>query len=252
MRHLLPTIAAAALCAACAGGEGTKSTPARTPDAARAETDTAALEQRFADLAFELDLADEADRQRGAREYLRRSADEPGGLTLAAEIADRYLFDPESPVYSETLYIPFLEYLIATGRDTSGLLEEKLAICRRNAPGTKAPDFAYAIPGGGKARLIQPGTEADIILFFHDPDCPRCQAFADAIGSSRAIDRRVAEGTLRIAAVDLSLNPEIEADTLYEIRATPSVYLLSADGTVRLKEPSTQRLAMEISAGVNN
>ncbi len=70
--------------------------------------------------------------------------------------------------------------------------------------------------------------------------------------ASEAIDRRVAEGTLRIAAVDLSLNPSVEADTLYEIRATPSVYLLRADGTVVLKEPSPQRLAAELSEGVNN
>lgn len=251
MRELIVSaIAAAALCAACAGGgtsraDSSKSAPAALPD-------TAALEQRFADLAFELELSDDAARQRGAREYLRRSADEPGGLALAAEIADRYLFDPESPVYSEALYIPFLEYLISTGRDSTGLLGEKLAICRRNAPGTKAPDFSYATPGGGRERLLKPGTAADIILFFHDPDCPRCRAFAEAMRTSEAIDRRVAEGTLRMAAVDLSLNPSVEADTLYEIRATPSVYLLRADGTVLLKEPSPQRLDIEFSAGADN
>lgn len=251
MRELVVSaIAAAALCAACAGGgtsraDSSKSAPAALPD-------TAALEQRFADLAFELEMSDDAARQRGAREYLRRSADEPGGLALAAEIADRYLFDPESPVYSEALYIPFLEYLISTGRDSTGLLGEKLAICRRNAPGTKAPDFSYATPGGGRERLLKPGTAADIILFFHDPDCPRCRAFAEAMRASEAIDRRVAEGTLRIAAVDLSLNPSVEADTLYEIRATPSVYLLRADGTVVLKEPSPQRLDIEFSARTDN
>lgn len=251
MRELVVSaIAAAALCAACAGG-GTPRADSKKP-APAALPDTAALEQRFADLAFELELSDDAARQRGAREYLRRSADEPGGLALAAEIADRYLFDPESPVYSEALYIPFLEYLISTGRDSTGLLGEKLAICRRNAPGTKAPDFSYATPGGGRERLLKPGTAADIILFFHDPDCPRCRAFAEAMRTSEAIDRRVAEGTLRIAAVDLSLNSSVEADTLYEIRATPSVYLLRADGTVVLKEPSPQRLAAELSEGVNN
>lgn len=251
MRQLLSAIVAATLCAGCAGGGGSTN-GGRQSSAAAALPDTAALEQRFADLAFELELSDDATRERGAREYLRRSADEPGGLALAAEIADRYLFDPESPVYSETLYIPFLEYLISTGRDTSGLLSEKLAICRRNAPGRKAPDFSYAIPGGGSERLIRPGVEADIILFFHDPDCPRCRAFAEAMRASDAIDRRVAEGTLRIAAVDLSLNPAVEADTLYDIRATPSVFLIRADGTVCLKEPSPQRLEAEISKGMNN
>ncbi len=251
MRELIVSaIAAAVLCAACAGG-GTPRADSRKP-APAALPDTAALEQRFADLAFELELSDDAARQRGAREYLRRSADEPGGLALAAEIADRYLFDPESPVYSEALYIPFLEYLISTGRDSTGLLGEKLAICRRNAPGTKAPDFSYATPGGGRERLLKPGTAADIILFFHDPDCPRCRTFAEAMRTSEAIDRRIAEGTLRIAAVDLSLNSSVEADTLYEIRATPSVYLLRADGTVVLKEPSPQRLDIEFSARTDN
>lgn len=252
MRELVVSaIAAAALCAACAGRGGTPRGDSRE-SVTYALPDTAALEQRFADLAFELELSDDAARQRGAREYLRRSADEPGGLALAAEIADRYLFDPGSPVYSEALYIPFLEYLISTGRDSTGLLGEKLAICRRNAPGTKAPDFSYATPGSGRERLLKPETAADIILFFHDPDCPRCRAFAEAMRASEAIDRCVAEGTLRIAAVDLSLNPSVEADTLYEIRATPSVYLLRADGTVVLKEPSPQRLAAELSEGVNN
>lgn len=251
MRELVVSaIAAAALCAACAGG-GTPRADSRKP-APAALPDTAALEQRFADLAFELELSDDAARQRGAREYLRRSADEPGGMALAAEIADRYLFDPESPVYSEALYIPFLEYLISTGRDSTGLLGEKLAICRHNAPGTKAPDFSYATPGGGRERLLKPGTGADILLFFHDPDCPRCRTFAEAMRTSDAIDRRVAEGSLRIAAVDLSLNPSVEADTLYEIRATPSVYLLRADGTVVLKEPSPQRLDIEFSARTDN
>lgn len=251
MRQILSAIAAAALCAACAGG-GSGNAGRAGESVAAALPDTAALEQRFADLAFELELSDDAARQRGAREYLRRSADEPGGLALASEIADRYLFDPESPVYSEALYIPFLEYLISTGRDSTGLLGEKLAICRRNAPGTKAPDFSYATPGGGRERLLKPETGADILLFFHDPDCPRCRAFAEAMRASETIDRRVAEGTLRIAAVDLSLNPSVEADTLYEIRATPSVYLLRADGTVVLKEPSPQRLDIEFSARTDN
>lgn len=251
MRQILSAIAAAALCAACAGG-GSGNAGRAGESIAAALPDTAALEQRFADLAFELELSDDAARQRGAREYLRRSADEPGGLALAAEIADRYLFDPESPVYSEALYIPFLEYLISTGRDSTGLLGEKLAICRRNAPGTKAPDFSYATPGGGRERLLKPGTGADILLFFHDPDCPRCRAFAEAMRASETIDRRIAEGTLRIAAVDLSLNPSVEADTLYDIRATPSVFLLRADGTVVLKEPSPQRLDIEFSTGAGN
>ena len=254
--RLLPLLTAplaiAAMCASCATRGDAAGTGTDTGAAVSTIPDTAAMEQRFADIAFKLELSGEAERQRGAREYLRQAEHEPGGIALAAGIADRYLFDPESPVYSETLYIPFLEYLIATGRDTTGLLAGKLAICRRNAPGAKAPDFAYRTPGGGGERLIAPGSEADIILFFHDPDCPRCQAMASAMRSSRTIGTRLADGSLRVAAVDLSLNPEVEADTLYEIRATPAVYLLRADGTVVLKDPSAPRLAAELSRRVKN
>jgi thiol-disulfide isomerase/thioredoxin len=97
-------------------------------------------------------------------------------------------------------------------------------------------------------------------LFFYDPDCNHCRDVAQQLAESEEMNVRIAEGDLRVLAVNIYGDegrslvhiPEnwihgvdlsgIEEHELYIVRSAPAIYLLDAEHKVLLKDCRTDEV----------
>ena len=177
-----------------------------------------------------------------------------------AEVAEKYLFDPNYPMRNEELYIAVLRAVL----DNPALDEwervrpqEQLRLALKNRVGDTAVDFRYTLASGatGTLRTLRsPYT----LLFFNNPGCPTCREYIDKIGASPFLSNLIEQGTLTVLAVytdsDLEAWREynaqmpqnwilsydagetIKTEELYDIKAIPTLYLLDAGKRVMLKD----------------
>lgn len=186
-------------------------------------------------------------------------------------LSEKYLYDPNSPMRNEDYYIPVLEQMIASHRLTE--VEkirpaDRLKQALKNRAGMKAPDFSYVTPKGETGRMS--GIKADYtLLFFYDPDCENCRRYEQILSEMTAFHEMQEKGIVRVLAVYPDDNEEewrlrssempqgwiigwnkqgdIRNKTLYEIRATPTMYLLDKQKKVILKDASIDGLSQYLA-----
>jgi len=224
-------------------------------------------EQGFADFVALLGRGDEsvADKAVGAFAKRAFAASTPKAVRERfAKLAEHYLWNPDSPMRDDALYVLFLRRLSGSPSFTSaqrGLWSHQLEIASKNLPGTVATDFEYMDRGGRFGTLH--GTEGRyIVLYFNDPDCETCHAVTKWMSREPLF---TSDPRLTVLAVypdadtDLWLSHpqpfpsswidacspegEVSGRQLYIIRATPTIFLLDSDKRVLLKDPSPESLA---------
>lgn len=180
-------------------------------------------------------------------------------------LVSRYFYDPNSPMRSEELYLPFAQALadcpLITALDRERYAREA-RLCALNRPGTRAADFTFVDTAGRRHTLY--GIKADMtLLVFGNPDCHACKELQEALEGSEELSGAIASGELKV--VDIYIDQDLEAwrehipeypaswingydpgfvirtDLLYNVRALPSLYLLSADKTVLLKDATPEQ-----------
>lgn len=197
----------------------------------------------------------------------------PGMFTPMTELTTRYFFDPNSPVRSEALYLPFVKAL-----SSSPLVNDDLKPgyawdarrCALNLPGSTAADFRF-IDTSGRTRTLHSIKAEYILLIFGNPDCTACRELMENMSSIPEIVNLEASGRLKV--VDIYIDQEIDVwkqrmasypkhwingydpdyvirqDLIYDIRAVPSIYLLDRDKTVLLKD-APENVALDALASL--
>lgn len=194
-----------------------------------------------------------------------------------ADLSEKYLYDPNSPLRDEELYIPILRYLADSPHlDSLSKLRPRhqLELALKNRPGDIATDFIYTLASGKRGRMSHIGADYTI-LFFNNPDCGDCSRVKEYMDASPAIGgqlRRQCEPGKTAAGSDgrelavLALYPEgdvsrwretkypagiinaydagekIAAGQSYDLKAMPTLYLLDKDKRVILKDASIERI----------
>ena len=205
-------------------------------------------------------------------EAFQKAQPEGNVFTQTSALISRYFFDPNSPVRSEDLYLPFVTLLSA-----SALVPENLKpgyawdarTCRMNRTGTPAADFTFVDTAGRRRSLY--GIRAEwTLLIFGNPDCSACRELMEAMEESAEISALQDQGRLKVVDVyideDIALWKErmedypshwingydpsftIRQDRLYAVRAVPSLYLLDAGKTVVLKDAPAERVLELLSS----
>lgn len=193
---------------------------------------------------------------------------QPQGNLLAETVglATRYFYDPNSPVRSEDLYLPFVKRLADSELiDPAYRMGYKwdAQMCSMNRTGTKATDFIF-IDTAGKRRTLYSIKAPRTLLIFGNPDCTACRELMDQMGSYPEIAGQLASGALQV--VDIYIDKDIDLwkqrkdsypqawingydpsfsireDLLYNVRAIPSLYLLSEDKTILLKDALPEKV----------
>ena len=183
-----------------------------------------------------------------------------------SRLTSRYLYDPNSPVRNEDLYLPFVERLAASDLVSDGLrtgFEWDAGKCRLNRVGTPATDFPFTDTRGVIRTLY--GVKAEYtLLIFANPGCNACQEITAEMKASPEISALVSSGRLKV--VDVYIDQEIDdwkahiadypsdwingydhnyairTDLLYNVRAIPSLYLLDAAKTVLMKDAPQEKV----------
>uniref|UniRef100_UPI004056C173 DUF5106 domain-containing protein n=1 Tax=Alistipes sp. TaxID=1872444 RepID=UPI004056C173 len=194
------------------------------------------------------------------RSLMQRAAHSRPMLCYFSELAERLLYDPNSPLRSDELFIPVLEAEASSGWLTpyeQARPRDLLELVRQNRVGHPANDFRYTLEDGSSSTLYAlkgPYT----LLFISNPGCPMCRSLREEIGSSPMLSTMIERGTLRL----LMLYPDsdltewhrhrkeipqswiyaydrggiLQRERLYDLKAIPTLYLLDQHKRVLLKD----------------
>ncbi|MDR0756422.1 MAG: DUF5106 domain-containing protein [Tannerella sp.] len=175
---------------------------------------------------------------------------------------ERYLYEANSPMHNDELFMPALERLLASEMvNDSRKIRLKMMWndLQKNRPGTPAAEIHYQTAAGKRQTLSAIRSEY-VLLIFHNPGCNACIALIDMIEKSAAIKEMQRRNRLQILAIypdkqldewkkhlheippswlnGFDYNTEIDSNETYVLRAIPSVYLLDKNKTVILRDTS--------------
>ena len=198
-----------------------------------------------------------------------QQAEQIGALLAKAEqnnttarfliLADKYLYDPNSPYRSDEKYLLFLQYAAThqlADYTTNPRYQKHYTMVQKNRVGHKATDFPYTTQAGEEGHLY--GVQSQyILLFFHDPNCEECQLVKQQLASQHA---HFAQKGVQVVAVYIDdeveawqkaqypsawlsvYAPEIDKQDLYDIKALPTLYLLDTNKYVLQKDARLDKI----------
>ena len=222
--------------------------------------DTAFIEQNFVNFMTVLANTDTLSRQRAVDRLLSSAQHSPQAWSLMTEVAEKYLYDPNSPFRSDELYIPFLRT-----QSRSPLADEarrardayRLAMAMKNRPGHPATDFSFVTRDGLRTSLHAVKSDKPLLLIFYNPDCESCGKTIARLRKVNhtspytvlAIDAESERDRWEATAADMpadwtvgyALTPVLEEE-LYDLKASPTIYVLDTDKRVIGKDVAPELL----------
>ncbi len=234
------------------------------------------VEQKFADWTAVLDMLPRQDADKavanlyGKAAACERKDTSSNILETFNELTYKYFYDPNSPVRNEDSYHAYVSGLVGyEGLDPAmrGKYEHEVRMTGMNRAGTVAADFRFA-DRNGRMRTLH-GVDAPLtLLFFSNPGCEACMNIINVLKGEPRITEMIGAG--RLAVLNIYIDEDIQAwreympiypeewhngfdpdfvlrsDSIYNIRAIPSLYLLDAEKRVILKDAPENRLFEEI------
>lgn len=157
-------------------------------------------------------------------------------------LAEKYLYDPNSPMRNEEFYIAVLRSIVANKQlDSINKVrpQYQLKLELKNRIGQKATDFEYTTVKGKRANLYSAKGDK-ILLFFYRPDCLSC----------KEVERYVAQKGIDKLLTIVWVNPDVNThlDTIYDLRASPTLYLLDKTKTILLKDAQIEQIETYIKS----
>jgi hypothetical protein len=186
-------------------------------------------------------------------------------------LADKYLYDPNSPFRNEEYYIAILEKMIETDMlddAEKSRPQYRLKLAMKNRLGTKALNFTYTIQSGKQGTLY--GLSAEYILvYINNPGCHACGEITESLKQSQPVQYMLSAKRMTILCIypdeDLGEWKEHQGDfppswingydkgavirekDLYDLKAIPSLYLLNKNKTVLLKDATLPQIEQYLS-----
>lgn len=247
------------LCCSC-GHRGGNSVPAPVS----AEPDAEQKEQQVVDFLSGLSQMPLFEAQGRMETYFRKNCTD----TLVVRLVRKYLYDPNSPMRNEDLYLPFVKGLAqaeSTPDSLRNFYRREALMCSKNQIGQKVPDFVFRTLKGKNIRLYDVPGEY-VMLFFSNPGCQACKGIIEQVEYLQPVALAIEAG--RLSVVNVYIDEDLKAwkeyavnypdnwysgydpkyilrsDELFNIRAIPSLYLLDADKKVIMKDAPTERVLM--------
>lgn len=224
------------------------------------------MEQHFVNFVSLFPHADPTDHTPAVDTLMRRAEADGAAFRLVAGLAEKYLFETDSPLRDDALYLLFLDRIVEAPvldryeRMRPQVQQEAL---RKNRPGMTAADFPYVTREGERTTLHQTETSGPLLLIFYDPTCGHCQEVMAELRRDSQVAEAVASGELEVLAICVDGTAEalkvssaslpetwltgyeegtIYDEELYALRSMPTLYLLDAQKRILRKEPTPATL----------
>ncbi|MVZ65299.1 DUF5106 domain-containing protein [Sphingobacterium sp. DK4209] len=196
----------------------------------------------------------------GMEDFLDQAKQEQKGFDYFKQKLDSYLFDPNSPMRSDLFYEPVLVYYTSSDKVSA---DEKmryrilLDLVRKNKVNSIATNFQFKTkikPVNSLTDFQSPLT----LLFFYEPGCSNCEEVIGQLKQQESINKMIADKKFQILAIYPEGSLEIWEDYaaqipsnwingvdenqvvlntgLYDLKASPTIYLLDKDKRVILKD----------------
>ncbi len=225
-----------------------------------------AVEQKFADWAAILDILprDKADK---AISKLYDGAAACENADTSSNVFEtfnmlvyKYFYSPNSPARNEDHYHAYVRRLASyegLSPEMKGKYEYETRMTGMNRAGSVAGDFMFS-DKNGRMRTLHSIEAPMTLLFFSNPGCEACMDIINVLKGEPRIAEKVSDGSLAVMNIYIdedfqawrdymSIYPEewyngfdpnliLRENTLYNIRAIPSLYLLDAEKRVILKD----------------
>lgn len=184
---------------------------------------------------------------------------------------ERYLYDPTSPYRNDELLIPVLEEIVSSKLlDASQKVRPafQLSMALKNRVGMKATDLNLLLHNGKNNRIYECNAQYTL-LFFYNPDCHTCQETIIKIKNSELLSDYIRNEFLKIVAIytdydkkawlnyqsnipETWINGWLHAKYTnqakkYDLKASPTLYLLGKDKTVLLKDATFEQITDYLS-----
>lgn len=228
-------------------------------------------EQAFVDYINILGYVPKENADASLRYALQKAEADTMMYVHFTELFEKYLYDPNSPFRNEEYYLPVLQEVVNSPllteerRSRYGFQQE---MARKNRVGESANDFTYTVSSGQSFRLYDLKSEYTLLMFTN-PGCSTCAAVTERLKESKELkDALSMNSPSRTMITILALSPdndyaewsahlpemplqwvyaydksgEIMTKRLYDIKAFPSLYLLSKDKKVILKDTSIEAI----------
>ena len=220
------------------------------------------------------DFPQEAVHIRSALASLVRAAEDSGDTVFFRAVAEGLsacFYDPNSPYRNEDIYGPLaalLSFSPMADTVTRGRYRYEAGLCALNPCGSTAADFRFSDRAGRMYSMH--GVEADYtVLFFTNPGCEACRRIVDALTSFRTLSGDGLEELIssgKVAVVNIYIDSDIEEwmdyslsypscwyngydpygilrdNSLYAVRAIPSLYLLDSEKRVLFKDAVPEKV----------
>ncbi|MDE7149142.1 MAG: DUF5106 domain-containing protein [Bacteroidales bacterium] len=221
------------------------------------------MEQYFVDFLSLFPYAEPSAAQAGVVALMRCAERDTDAYRLLAGLAEKYLYEPNSPMRQEDYLIWFLEEI--TRAPVLDALEKRrpawlLSAARKNRPGMPAADFAYLTRDGRRQTLYGTPSAERLLLVFYDPLCEHCAEILGELQRTPSVTAAIRDGRLTVLAVYADADRaawdstkhrlpagwqvgfdapgDIQRHRLYALPAMPVFYLLDPAKTVLLKDAS--------------
>ena len=229
------------------------------------------IEQAWVDYCDVLNYVPLTTAQKAIKSTISNINQNKINFKTVTDLADKYLYNPNSPMRNEEFYIPVLEAMSESPMLTQAekiAPKARLRLAHKNRVGTQAIDFTYTIASGKQQTLYN--TKAKyIIVFFNNPGCHACTETIEELKSATFLNNLLNQGQLSIISFypdeeldewkkhykDFStqwinsydLNQTVQTKTLYDLKAIPTLYLLDANKKVLLKDATTKAIEQYLS-----
>lgn len=216
-------------------------------------------EQAWVDYLQVLSLVPQEVSSESIRHLIQQAEQDSIVFAYFRSLSDKYLYDPNSPLRDEELYISALEALLNSSMNHAekSTLSYRLSMAKKNRVGDRAADFIYTLENGIQSHLHVVAADYTL-LFFNNPGCKACAEVIHALKSSPVLNSLIENGRLVVLSLypdedlkewrehlsDMSAkwingydkNLVIKNKELYDLRAIPTLYLLDKKKTVLLKD----------------
>lgn len=218
------------------------------------------LEQAWVDYIDLMRLVPKKTADSALKQIYRDAGKKKRFFSYLTDLAEKYLYDPNSPMRNEELYIPVLDAMLESAvlEDAEKILPgERRKLAEKNRPGRLAEDFTYTLPSG-KSGTLHKVNATYTLLFINNPGCHACEEGIRELKQATAINKELQAGRLKILAVYPDEDKEewerhlpdfpkewingydkelvIKEKNLYDLKAIPTLYLLDKDKKVLLKD----------------
>lgn len=189
------------------------------------------------------------------------------------ELFEKYLYRPDSPIRNDNNYLVILEQIIRSERinnlnKTRFIYQQHLIM--QNQIGSIANNFDFNTIDDKPKELINIDTEY-LILFFNNPECISCKDVISILDRSDLINEAIDAKKLKILSIypddnkdlwkkaihpykwlnGINLSQTIYKESLYDLRAIPSLYLLNTKKRVLIKDGTVEEILHYLQIALN-